>query len=81
MKHPSKQLMAFAATIAAGALIKVLFAPDKRQEKNRNWGKILNKKCSKEKLQMVKGKLEMHKLRLERAIEKINARIGEPEPA
>jgi hypothetical protein len=79
MKYPSKQLMAIAASIAAGALIKVLFTSDKKQEKNRNWGKMLNKKCSKEKLEMVRDKLEMHKLRLEKHLQKINSRLAEVE--
>lgn len=74
-------MIVIAAGIAAGAAIRTLFTSHKGKNARLHRRDSWIGKCSKEKLEIVKGKLEMHKIRLERAIEKINARLGELEPA
>jgi predicted nucleic acid-binding Zn-ribbon protein len=78
MKKSSKQLLAISATIAAGAVLSI-FTTNKRKRTDKYQGESWIGKCSKEKLQMVKGKLEMHKSRLEKALQKIYSRLVELE--
>jgi hypothetical protein len=78
MKKSSKQLLAIAASMAAGAVIRTVLSPHKRTS-GKYQGDSWIHKCSREKLQMIKGKLEMHKSRLENKIQKINSKLAEPE--
>ena len=77
MKKSSNQLMAIAAGVAVLATIRILFASNNGEKGDKKGRRLWFRKCSKEKLQMVKGKLEFHKSRLERHIQKINSRIAE----
>ena len=72
-------MMVIGAGLAAGAAIMTLFVSNKKKKKGIQRGDSWIGKCSKQKLEMVKGKLETHKIRLERAIGKINTRLGELE--
>jgi hypothetical protein len=78
MKKPNRQMMVMAAGLAAGA-ITALFVSKKGKKSSIHRGDSWIGKCNKQKLEMVKGKLETHKIRLERAIGKINTRLGELE--
>jgi hypothetical protein len=78
MKKSSKQLLAVAASLAAGAVIRTVLSPHKRTGSGKYQGDTWISKCSREKLQMIKGKLEMHKSRLENKIQKINSKLAEP---
>jgi gas vesicle protein len=82
MKNSSKILVAAAAGIAAGSVLGTLYAPAKGTETREKLDKEIRKlsdvfhgKCSIEKLNKVKGKLEMHKEQVEKAIQKINSKI------
>jgi len=79
MYKPNRQMMVIAATLAAGAAISSLIVSNKRKNPGSHRRDSWIGKCNKQKLEMVKGKLETHKIRLERAIDKINARLGELE--
>ena len=76
MKNSTRQMMVIAAGLAASAAISTLVASGKRKSNHMNRRDSWIGKCSKQKLEMVKGKLETHKIRLERAIDKINTRLG-----
>jgi gas vesicle protein len=84
MKNSSKALIA--AGMMAGGAIGVLLAPGKGSESRKRLGKriekisrLMNGECSKEQLEMVRGKLEQHKARLEHHLERINVKIAERE--
>ena len=71
MKNSSKQLMVVAAIIATGAAIKFLFTSRQQKRHDKYQGESWMGKCSKEKLEMIKGRIEMHKSRLEKRLQKI----------
>jgi len=77
MKNSSKQLMVVAASVAAGAAIKFLFTSRQQKRPYKYQGESWMGKCSKEKLEMIKGRIEMHKSRLENQLQKINTRLGQ----
>ena len=84
MKNSSKALVA--AGLMAGGAIGILFAPGKGSESRKRLEKrikkfsgLMNGECSKERLEMVRGKLEQHKARLEHHLERINAKIAAKE--
>ena len=81
MKITNKQLLEIAVGIAAGAVIKIIFAATQKKNSGKYQDGSWISKCGKEKLQMVKGKIEMHKSRLEKHLQKINSRLGELEHA
>ena len=56
MKKSSKQLLAIAASMAAGAVIRTVFSPHKKTGSGKYQGDSWIGKCSREKLQMIKGK-------------------------
>ena len=68
MKKSSKQLLAVAASLAAGAVIRTVLSPHKRTGSGKYQGDTWIIFFIREKLQMIKGKLEMHKSRLENKI-------------
>jgi gas vesicle protein len=81
MKNSSKTLLA--AGLMAGGAIGILFAPGKGSESRKRlekrigkFSRLMDGKCSKEKLEMVRGKLEQHKARLDESLQRINARIA-----
>jgi hypothetical protein len=72
-------MMVIAGSLAAAAAISSLIVSKKMKNPDCHRRDSWIGKCSKQKLEMVKGKLETHKIRLDRAIEKINTRLGELE--
>lgn len=86
MKPTSKTAIAIAAGIAAGGAVGILFAPGKGNETRDKLGKQARKIAkslgagpSKEQLTMVKGKLEKHRKRIEKHLQKINSRLATEE--
>jgi gas vesicle protein len=84
MKNSSKLLVAAAAGIAAGSAFGALYAPSKGSETREKLDKEIKKlsdvfqgKCSVDKLNKVKAKLETHKEQIEKAIQKINSKIAD----
>jgi gas vesicle protein len=83
MKKSTKLLAA--TSILAGGALGVLFAPDKgfetRKKLNRKLEKLssIGGSCRKEKLIIVREKLEEHRQRLNRHLEKINSLIADYE--
>ena len=75
MRKSSKKIIAIAAGIAAGSAMGILIVPEKKGKYLDKLKKAMDGKCSKEKLEMVKGKMEKHKARLETHIQRINSKL------
>ena len=75
MKKYSRLLIFLAAGLASGAAANALFASHKKKKTGIKRGDLWIQRSGKEKLTMVKSKLEMHKLRLEKVLAKINLRL------
>jgi len=75
MKDTSKEILAAAIGIAAGSALGVLLA---KIQIHKGEHRAQESSCTsrkREKLLFVKGKMEMHKERLERHLGRINAKI------
>lgn len=79
MKKYSKQLLSVMAGVAAGAAIRSLIVANKKKRSDKVQGNSWMDKCGKEKLQKIKDKFEMHKLRLEKKLQMINTRLAQIE--
>ena len=75
MKETSKEILAAAIGIAAGSALGILLAKDKMHPGRHPEGDSSCKTRKREKLLFVKGKLEMHRERLDRHLGRINAKI------
>lgn len=80
MKNTSKEIMAAAIGIAAGSALGILLAKNKNDSAEQKTGNsCLNRK--RERLTFVKNKMEKHRERLDRHLQRINAKIEAFSPA
>jgi len=77
MKKSTRQMMVIAAGLVASAALSTLVVSGKKKNNPMRRRDTWIGKCSNEKLEMVKGKLQKHKSRLETAIQKIDTRLGD----
>jgi hypothetical protein len=75
MKDTSREILAAAIGIAAGSALGILLAKNKTGPAARRMEDSACKSRKREKLLFVKGKMEMHRERLDRHLNRINAKI------
>lgn len=75
MKNTSREILAAAIGIAAGSVLGILLAKNKKSSAVLRMEDSACKSRKKEKLLFVKGKMEMHRERLDRHLSRINAKI------
>ncbi len=75
MKDMSKEILAAAIGIAAGSALGILLAKDKKHSGEHHAEDSTCKNRKREKLLFVRGKMEMHRERLDKHLSRINAKI------